>query len=165
MSSSAGPRDGDDGEGEGEGCKMLEYFPGGGCGVQQLAAGPGKWCNRQRDTARYLHSIYTVSTQYLQYPHRQPGVSWSRWAHRCTRAAHTGWRAHTHSSVTRDSAEEQLSVSVTRPHTSASVTCHEAVSRSCHDGDRGPGLPAGPLPPRVARHAAPAAQAAALLAQ
>ena len=47
------------------GCKMLEYFPGGGCGVQQLAAGPGKWCNRQRDTARYLHSIYTVSTQYL----------------------------------------------------------------------------------------------------
>ena len=107
--------------------------------------------------------IYTVSTQYLQYPHRQPGVSWSRWAHRCTRAAHTGWRAHTHSSVTRDSAEEQLSVSVTRPRTS--VTCHEAVSRSCHDGDRGPGLPAGPLPPRVARHAAPAAQAAALLAQ
>ena len=107
--------------------------------------------------------IYTVSTQYLQYPHRQPGVSWSRWAHRCTRAAHTAWRAHTHSSVTRDSAEEQLSVSVTRPRTS--VTCHEAVSRSCHDGDRGPGLPAGPIPPRVARHAAPAAQAAALLAQ
>ena len=112
-----------------------------------------------------IYTVSTVSTQYLQYPHRQPGVSWSRWAHRCTRAAHTGWRAHTHSSVTRDSAEEQLSVSVTRPHTSASVTCNEAVSRSCHDGDRGPGLPAGPLPPRVARHAAPAAQAAALLAQ
>ena len=81
-------------------------------------------------STQYLHSIYTVSTVSTvstQYPHRQPGVSWSRWAHRCTRAAHTGWRAHTHSSVTRDTAEEQLSVSVTRPRTS--VTCH-AVSRS-----------------------------------
>ena len=158
MSSSAGPRDG-------EGIVMVRdakcwnIFP-----VEVAVC--SSWRRGQESGVTGSGTqpdIYTVSTQYLQYPHRQPGVSWSRWAHRCTRAAHTGWRAHTHSSVTRDSAEEQLSVSVTRPRTS--VTCHEGVSRSCHDGDRGPGLPAGPLPPRVARHAAPAAQAAALLAQ